>query len=97
MLIVSADGRLLGARRREPLSELPIPGRLIPDDGAFDHPLVQPTIMVLREWARAIKTGERPSPSFDDGVKIQEILEGVQRSSAQGRWVDVNRSRWQVS
>ena len=97
MLIVSADGRLLGARRHEPLSELPIPGRLIPDDGEFDHPLVQPTILVMREWARAIKTGERPSPSFEDGVKTQEILEGAQRSSVQGRWVDVNRSRWQMT
>jgi predicted dehydrogenase len=97
MLIVSADGRLLGARRHEPLAELQIPGRLIPDDGEFDHPLVQPTIQVLRAWAQAIYTGSHPSPSFEDGVKIQEILEGALRSSQLGRWVEVNRSRWQMT
>jgi len=96
MLIVGSDGLLYGARRNEPMSEVPIPGRLIFDDGDFDHPLIQPTILMHRSWSRAIRTGERLSPTFDDGVKIQEILEGVQRSSQQGRWVDVNRSRWQV-
>lgn len=97
MLIVASDGRLLGARRREPLSELPIPEHLLVDDGDFDHPLIQPTILLMREWAKAIRTGARVSPSFEDGVKIQEILDGVQRSCQQGRWVELNRSRWQIA
>jgi predicted dehydrogenase len=96
MLIVGSNGRLLGARRHEPLSELPIPERLTVNDGEFDHPQIQPTILLTREWARAIRTGQRLSPSFDDGVKIQEILDGVQRSSQQGRWVDLTRSRFQI-
>jgi predicted dehydrogenase len=97
MLVVGSDGRLFGARRRETLSELPLPDRLSVHDGEFDHPLVQPTILLMREWASAIRTGVAHSPSFDDGVKIQEILDAVQRSSQQGRWVDVNRSRWQIA
>lgn len=97
MLVVGSDGRLLGARRREPLTELPLPEHLLVDDGDFDHPLIQPTILLMREWAKAIRTGVKLAPSFEDGVKIQEILDGVQRSSQQGRWVDLNRSRWQIS
>jgi len=96
MLIVGSHGRLLGARRREPLAELPIPGRLTSGDDEFDHPLIQPTIMLMREWARAIRTNVKTSPSFDDGVKIQEILDAVHRSSVQGRWVDMTRSRFQL-
>jgi len=46
---------------------------------------------------QSIQTGKPVSPSFEDGVKVQEILEGVSRSSTQGRWVDVNRSRWQIA
>jgi predicted dehydrogenase len=97
MLIVGNDGRLFGAKRREPLAELTIPGHLIPSDGDFAHPLIQPTILLMRKWAEAIRTGTPASPSFDDGVKIQEILDAVLRSSQQGRWVDVNRTRWQIA
>jgi predicted dehydrogenase len=96
MLIIGTDGRLLGARRMEPLSDLPIPGHLIPNDGDFDHPLVQPTILLMRAWANSIRTGVPASPTFDDGAKVQEILDAVAKSSVQSRWVDVNRSRFQV-
>jgi predicted dehydrogenase len=96
MLIVGSNGRLLGARRREPLAELPIPERLTIDEGMFEHPLILPTILLVRDWGRAIRTGVKASPSFDDGVKVQEILDAVHRSSQQGRWIDMTRGRFQL-
>ena len=96
MLIVGSNGRLLGARRNEPLAEMPIPERLLVDEGLFEHPLILPTILLLRQWGRAIRTGVKTSPSFDDGVKVQEILDAVHRSSVQGRWIDMTRSRFQL-
>lgn len=97
MLILQGDGRLVGARRREALAELPIPDRLTDSLPVFDHPLTQPTVLLLREWVRAIRTGTTSSPSFTDGVKVQEILDGVVRSSLQGRWIEVGRSRFSVA
>ena len=100
MLMAHGDGGLYGARRGEgQLAELPLPDRL---DGAlheasFGHSLVPPTILLLKEWLRAIRTGEPASPSFADGVRVQEVLDGVVRSGKQGRWIDTSGSRWPVS
>ena len=89
------DGSLWGARVGDAaLTELPIPERLGGDLPAFDHFLTQPTALLLRAWARAIRTGEPASPSFADGVKVQELLDAVVRSSAQGRWIDTSGARW---
>ncbi len=91
------DGNLYGARYGDrDLAELPIPDRLAGDLPEFDHPLTQPTLLLMREWVRAIRTGEPASPSFADGVKVQEILDGVARSGQQGRWIDVGATRWPV-
>ena len=89
------DGKLYGARARDQaLAELPIPDRLFGDLPEFDHPLAQPTILLLREWVRAIRTGASAAPTFADGVKIQEVLDGVARSGQQGRWIDTSGARW---
>ena len=89
------DGKLYGARYRDRvLAELPIPDRLTGGLPPFDHPLAQPTTLLIREWARAIRTGKPASPSFADGVKVQEILDGVVRSGQQNRWIDTSGARW---
>jgi predicted dehydrogenase len=96
MLVMPGDGRLLGGRRGETLAELPLPDRLSPAFPDFAHPSTGPTVLLLREWIRAIRTGVPASPSFADGVKVQEILDGVVRSTQQNRWVEVQRGRFQV-
>ena len=89
------DGRLWGARLGEfALEEVPIPERLDGGLPEFDHFLTQPTALLLRAWTRAIRTGEPAAPSFADGVKVQELLDAVVRSSAQGRWIDTSGARW---
>jgi predicted dehydrogenase len=99
MLIIQGDGELFGARRRDlGLRELPIPERLNPRLPEFTHYLTRPTILLMQDWVHAIRTGEWAvsAPSFADGAKAQEIIDGVVRSSAQGRWIDTSGTRWLV-
>jgi predicted dehydrogenase len=92
------QGRLLGARAGEfSLSELPIPERLSGGLIPGGHFLVQPTTLLLRAWAKAIRNGESASPSFADGVKTQELIDGALRSSQQGRWIDTSGARWPMA
>ena len=93
-------GLLYGARRRDvDLRELPIPERLVGDLPEFPHFLTRPTTLLLRDWARAIREGNWAdfSASFADGAKVQEVIDAVMRSGAQGRWIDTSGTRWPVS
>lgn len=97
MLIVEGDGELFGARKRDlSLRELAIPERLMPKLPEFSNFLTRPTIMLIRDWVKAIQEGDgaKFSPSFADGAKVQEIIDGVSRSGDQGRWIDTSGSRW---
>ena len=92
------EGRLWGARRGEfSPSELPIPERLLGGFVPGGHFLVQPTALLLRAWATAIREKVPGAPSFGDGVKTQELIDGVLRSSQQGRWIDTSGARWPMA
>ena len=92
------QGKLWGARLGDfSLTELPAPERLTAGFVPGGHYLVQPTALLLRAWARAIREGTSPSPSFADGVKTQELIDGVIRSSQQGRWIDTSGIRWPMA
>ena len=91
-------GRLLGARAGEfSLNELPLPDRLQGGLIPGGHFLVQPTTLLLRAWAAAIRGLAPASPSFADGVKTQELIDGALRSSQQGRWIDTSGARWPMA
>lgn len=97
MLIIEGDSELFGARKRDMnLRELAIPDRLNPKLPEFSHYLTRPTILLMRDWIQAIRDGDftKNSPSFTDGAKVQEIIDGVTRSRVQGRWVDTSGARW---
>jgi len=97
MLMISNEGRLYGGQRDQGLAEIPLPEPAEEIDPAFDHPLIHPTMLLHREWINWIRTGEEATPSFADGVRVQEILDGALRSSQQGRWVDVVKTRFQLT
>jgi len=100
MLIIQGDGELFGARRKDVgLRELPIPDRLSPKLPEFNHHLTRPTILLMRDWIKAIRTGAGAefAPSFADGAKVQEIMDGVIRSGVQGRWIDTSGTRWRTA
>ena len=97
MLIVEGDTEIFGARKRDMhLRELAIPDRLNPKLPEFSHYLTRPTILLMRDWIQAIREGDftKNAPSFHDGAKVQEIIDGVTRSRVQGRWVDTSGARW---
>jgi predicted dehydrogenase len=100
MLITHGDDHLYGAKRRDiGMRELQIPDRLIPKLPDFGHALTRPTVMLIRDWVKAIRaTDPSPhAPSFADGAKVQEILDGVIRSGVQGRWIDTSGTRWPIA
>ena len=53
--------------------------------------------MFMAPEIRAIREREPSAPTFTDGAKVQEVLDGVHRSSRQGRWVDTSGTRWPVA
>jgi predicted dehydrogenase len=90
-LLTVRGGVLRGAQQGGSLHDLPVP-----DAEADDQPhyLVRPTAMLQRMWADAIRDGRPASPTFADGVKVQELVDAVGRSGAQGRWIDTSGQRW---
>ena len=89
--IVLRDGRLWGAQHgTAELQELAIPG----EQGTGAHYLIAPTVNLHEIFAQAIRDGGPVSPSFAEGVKVQELVDAISRSTHQGRWIDTTGSRW---
>ncbi len=60
------------------------PGHIIGYEHTFTH--------LVRDALEAISKGELPSPSFYDGLRCQAVLEAVEISVNERRWVEVPRS-----
>ncbi len=89
------EDRLFGAQAGDQvLTELAVPDRVGDDLPDFAHYLTKPTALLQRSWVRAIRLGEPIPTAFADGVKVQELLDAVARSSQQGRWIDTSGARW---
>jgi predicted dehydrogenase len=94
-LIIQNDDRLFGARLNDgTLIEMPIPTRLFDDLPPFDHYLTAPTARVIQQWVKAIRARNVSTLTFEDGSKVQEVMDAVTRAGAKGRWVDVSGQRW---
>ena len=89
MITLGSDGRIFGGKRGEPLAELMIPEHLTRGASTGLHPLIQPTVLLLKTWVAAIRDRKQAAPSFYDGLRVQEILDAVGRSAASGRSVDL--------
>ncbi len=44
---------------------------------------------LVKRFLAGIRKGERPSPSFEDGVRAQAVLDAVLQSIASGTWVSI--------
>jgi predicted dehydrogenase len=51
----------------------------------YEHTFVS----MMYELMKAIASGEKASPSFEDGMRNQAVLEAVAKSAAERRWVNV--------
>jgi predicted dehydrogenase len=58
------------------------PGHTIGFEHTFIHEML--------ELSNAIEEGRQPEPNFRDGVKCQAVLEAVERSIDERRWVDIS-------
>lgn len=57
------------------------PGHPIGYEHSFTHE--------VRDLIEDIATGREPSPSFTDALRVQLVLDAVERSTASGSWTDV--------
>lgn len=97
MVALQGDGRLYGVRRDEQvISELPLGDDGYGDLPNFPDPRVRPFILLAREWVRGILTGTSSAPTFEDGLKVQEVLDSVHRSQHLQRWIDISGKKWPV-
>jgi predicted dehydrogenase len=57
------------------------PGHIIGYEHSFTH--------TVYDFLRAIAEQKLPSPSFEDGYKNQRVLDAIERSARDGKWVKV--------
>ncbi|WP_150275946.1 Gfo/Idh/MocA family protein [Paenibacillus tepidiphilus] len=57
------------------------PGHTIGFEHTFIHEML--------ELSNAVQEGRQPVPNFRDGVKCQAVLEAVERSAAERRWIEI--------
>jgi len=57
------------------------PGHIIGYEHSFTH--------TVYDFLRAIAEQKLPSPSFEDGYKNQRVLDAIERSAQEGKWVKI--------
>jgi predicted dehydrogenase len=86
---------LSGAHRDEGvLAELPIPEELAQFCRQTPDPRVGPFALLAYDWVHGILDGDGNAPSFEDGMRVQEIVDGAMRSQELERWIDISGRRW---
>jgi predicted dehydrogenase len=99
LLVLQSDGQLFGTRRDEhrvePLKVDHFDEREL---ASVRNPRTLPFIILANDWVRRILETDNPArlPSFYDGMKVQEVLHGVQRSERLNRWIDLSDKKWPV-
>ncbi len=97
MIALRNDGKIFGTTRdQQSIAELPIPDELIFDMPKTVDPRVGPFAQVAYDWADGILSGESRAPSFEDGLKVQEVVDGAIKSQELARWVDTSGKKWPV-
>ena len=57
------------------------PGLVIGYGSTFVH--------IIYDFMKAIDEDRMPSPNFEDGLECQRVLEAVEKSAKEGRWVEI--------
>jgi len=95
MIAVQPDGRLFGVRRDEQVvSELAADEAQPEVETSVADPRLRPFALLAGEWVRSIRSGDGYAPTFEEGMKVQEVLDSVRRSQDLGRWIDTSGKRW---
>ncbi len=80
---------LVGAQGSEPLTELSVPERLRVVPAAVPEGPPQNIGQLYVRMAEAIREGKRFDPNFEDALEVHQLLEAIQRSSDEGRIVQL--------
>ena len=80
------DGVVIASRDGAPLAPLATPAKYTPFTDARDHRLMAFRLLV-RAFNRGIDEGNSPAPSFDDGLRNQQVQDAVREASASGTTV----------
>ncbi len=97
MIALRNDRKIFGTKRdQQAISELAIPADLTFDVPKTVDPRVGPFTQLAYDWANGILSGEPHAPTFEDGMKVQEIVDGAVKSQELARWVDTSGKKWPV-
>jgi predicted dehydrogenase len=97
ILALRNDGKIFGSKRdQQTITELAIPDELAVNAPKSVDPRVGPFAQLAYNWAHGVLSGEARSPSFEDGMKVQEIVDGAIKSQDLARWVDTSGKKWPV-
>jgi predicted dehydrogenase len=77
------NGVVVASRNGAPLQPLKTPDKYLPLADARDHRLMA-FRMLVRDFTRGIEEGVSPAPNFTDGLRCQEVLDAVRKSSESG-------------
>lgn len=93
MLAVQEPGRLVGTQRGGKIRDMLEPPRpLPPGESRSVHLFGQ----LASDWVAALRSGTDAIPSFEDGAKVQEVVDAVSRSMQLSRWIDLSGNKWPV-
>ena len=87
---------LVGAQGDQVQAEpLPMPrlyteGLDVTGEDALVRTITRKPWYAAQRFVEALLGRREPSPSFFDGVRVQEVLDGAYRSHRQGRWVEIS-------
>jgi predicted dehydrogenase len=82
------NGIVVASRAGASLESLKTPDKYLPLKDPRDHRLMA-FRMLVRDFTRGIEQGTSPAPNFTDGLRCQEVLDAVRKSSESGRTVNL--------
>jgi len=80
------DGIVIASRNGEPLKPLETPERYTPFKDPRDHRLMAFRLLV-RDFTAGVERHASPAPNFTDGLRCQEVIDAVRKSSESGRTI----------
>jgi len=93
MLAIQEPDQLVGARRGGQVRSVLERTTPRPRD---ERRHVEPFRMLAADWVAAIRSGTAFEPSFEDGARVQEVLDAVTQSQRLKRWIDLSGEKWPV-
>lgn len=93
MLAIQEPDQIVGARRGDTVRSVMKREQRKPAQGAGS---IEPFRHLASDWVQAIRSGSEFVPSFEDGARVQEVLDAVTQSQRLRRWIDLSGEKWPV-